>query len=125
VTWEDTLESDNTFGVSRLNASKEGSIEVRGIIRVAIASCNKTRVDSSRIAVPDIPPEALNRLTSFNIKELALDNDRNTRLAVLKVVTNMLSLHPIRASFSLGIKITGSVAGEDSAIQGGWIVIFG
>lgn len=68
-----------------MNTAKESSVQVRGIVRVAVAGSDETGVDTCAVAIPDVPPEAGNRLTCCDVDELAFDDDGDTGLVFADV----------------------------------------
>lgn len=92
VTWEDGLELNNAIRIGLLNPTEESGVVIRKIIRIAISIRDNTRVNTSRVAVPDVPVESLNWLACLNIHELPIQNDWNTWLIATDVGPNVFSL---------------------------------
>lgn len=55
VTREDGLELDDTVGITLGHSTQEGGVEVGRVGSVAVAFSYETGIDSSCIAVPDVP----------------------------------------------------------------------
>lgn len=106
VTGENGLELGHAIGVGLLDSTEEGLVEVGGIITVAVHRALDTRVDTSSVAVPDIPVQVLDRLAGVDVNELAIHDEGNTSLAIRDILADELTLYPEGTYFSLGGKNT-------------------
>lgn len=111
-------EFDHTVGVGLLDATKSGAVQVRSIGRVSVAVRLDTRVDSSRVAVPDIEPSTNQRLASVDVDELSLQDDLDSRLAISHVRTNVFTLDVERTNFALWVEDSTSGAVKDVRLVG-------
>lgn len=102
VTGENGLELGNTIGVGLLDSTKEGLVQVGGIVAVAVHRALDTGVDTGGIAVPDIPVQVLDRLTGVDVNELTIHDEGNTSLTIGHILTDELTLDPEGAYLPLG-----------------------
>lgn len=80
VAGEDRLELDDSLLVARLNTAQESSIQISCIVLVSITASLNARVDTSRIAVPDIDINVWQGVTSVGVDKLNVHVQRNTGL---------------------------------------------
>lgn len=118
VTRKDGLELSNSLFVGLLNTTQKGLVEISRVISVSVHRAVDTGVDAGGVAVPHIPVQALDRLASVDIDELAIQNDGNAGLAVSNVRADELALDPKRSNFSLGGEQTDGVLGKKFRFRG-------
>jgi len=118
VAREDRFELRNTIGVGLLDTTEESLVEVGRIVAVTVHVALHTGVLASGVAAPDIPVQILDGLTGFNVHELAVHNERDTRLAVADVRADELTLHPEWSDLALWGEDADGVLGEELRLGG-------
>ena len=118
VTREDGLELRNTIGVGLLDTTEEGLVKVGCVVAVTVHIALHARVLTGGVAGPHIPVQVLDGLASLDVDELAVHDERDTRLAVADVRADELSLHPEGADFALGGEDADGVVGEELRLRG-------
>lgn len=91
VAREDGLELCNAIGVGLLDSSEEGVVEVRLVIRVAVAVRNDAGVDAGAVAVPDFDVHVGDGLACVDINDLVIEGDVDTWLRICNVLPNELA----------------------------------
>ena len=109
VTWKQRVKRHNAVAVTLLDASEEGRVKVRVVlVRVTVATSADARVDTSRVAVPDLDVHALHGLAGLNIEDLEFDRQGDTLLTVRNVFADKLALHicvTVSDDLSLYVKV--------------------
>jgi hypothetical protein len=118
MTWEDGLELNDTIIIGLLNPAQEGGVDVGSISSVTVAIADNTRVDTSRIAVPDIKPDVGDGLAGLNVNELGIESDINTWLVFSQVGAHVFARDVEGADFTLRVEDTGGVVCEDDGLGG-------
>lgn len=95
MTWKYGLKLNDPIRVSLLDAAEEGSVEVGGVVFVAISAGDDSGVDPGTVAIPDVPIEVGEGLASFDIDKLAVDDDRDAKLSISEILTDELSFDPV------------------------------
>jgi hypothetical protein len=116
VTRENGLELSHAIRVRRLKTSQSGVIEVAGIISIAIAVVLDSGVDTSRVAVPNVPVEINNWLAGVDVDKLSIHHHWNTRFIIDQVGPNQFSLNPEGADFTLGGEDAADIIGEEDIV---------
>ena len=91
VTGEDGLELGDTVSVGLLDSPTKCGVDIGGIVRIAVSTGNNTRVDTSAVAVPDLDVDIRDGLTGVNVDDLVVEGNRNTRLIVRNILTDVLA----------------------------------
>lgn len=73
-------ELSNSIRVCSGQAAEEGFIKIGLVRRVSVTASDNSRVDSGRIAVPDIPGELWNDLAAVDVDELGFEDEFDTSL---------------------------------------------
>lgn len=115
VTRECGVELYDTVLVSLGNAAEEGLVEVGFIAGVAIAAGNDARVNTSRVAVPELEVNLGNRLAGVDVDNLDVKVQRHSLLILGNVAADQLALDPVRALSNLGSEDAGVVASEEGS----------
>lgn len=92
---EDRLELDDAVGIRFLDTTKEGRVEIGGIVSVAIACCDEAGVYAGAVAVPDVPPKIGDRFAGCNVDELSFDDDGYAGLVFRNVGADVFAEHII------------------------------
>ena len=91
VTGEQRLELGNAVGVSGLDASQPGGINVGRVGRVSVAAGVDARVDAGRVAVPDLQVQIRDGLAGVDVNDLVVEDDVDTLLLLDDVVVDEFS----------------------------------
>jgi hypothetical protein len=121
VTRECGVELYDTVLISLGNATEEGLVEVGLIAGVAIAAGNNARVDTSRVAVPELEVDLRNGLAGVDVDDLDVKVQRHSLLVLGNVAADQLALDPVRALSNLRSEDAGVVASE----EGGGVSVSG
>jgi hypothetical protein len=116
VTGEEGAERGHAVLVGGLDAAGKGLVQVGGVVAVAVAVVLDARVDTGRVAVPDVPPESLNGLARVDVDELGVQVVDHTGLLVDNVLAVELSLDPERSNLALGGQNAGVVGAEEVGV---------
>lgn len=90
VTWEDGGELGDAVILSRLKAAKEGLVDVRGIIGIAITTGYDAGVDASSIAVPKVNLGVHDGVTCGGVDDLEVDDKLDALLVLDQVTADVL-----------------------------------
>lgn len=93
MTWEYGLELCDTIGIGRLQAAQESRINIRSIILVSVARTDNSTVDTSGVAMSDIPTKTRNRITSVDVDGLAINDDVHAFLVLTNVLADIFASH--------------------------------
>lgn len=115
VTGENGLKSRDSIRVGLLDSTEKGLVKVGGIVAVSVHAAVNARIDTGRVATPDVPIEILNWLTSLNVDELSVDVDWDTVFLVANIVADQLALDPEWTNLTLRSKDADWVLGKELA----------
>ena len=115
VAREQGIELDDTVLVGLGDAAEEGLVDVGRIVGVAIAAGNDTRVNTSRVAVPELEVDLGDGLAGVDVDDLDVKVQRHSLLVLGDVAADQLALDPVRALGSLGSEDAGVVASEEGS----------
>jgi hypothetical protein len=112
---EKCLECHNAIVIRLLNSSMERLVQVAGIVRIAVAVCNDTRVHARAVAVPDLEEGCGDRFACIHIDDLDVECQRYALLVIGDISTDKFALNPVGALSHLGTEDATIVAGEEKA----------
>ena len=119
MTREEGSEFRNSIIISWLQTPQESVVQVAGVRRPnAVTTCDNTRIDTSRIAMPNLDNSIGNWLTSNDVHNLGVENELNTLLRVSYIFSNIFAPDIVRTLSHLWGEDTGAVGSEQSAVRG-------
>lgn len=113
MAWEQCVELNHTIIIGLGNATKESVVQVRGVIGIAVALLNNSRVNTGRVGVPDISPDPSQWLTGVDINELEVRGNRDTLLAIDQIGTHVLAENVEGADLAFRVQDGAGGVGED------------
>lgn len=99
--------------VRRLDATREGFIQVAQVIRVAIPACADTRADTSRVAMPEINEHGRDRLARRHVHKLDVQIKGHALLILNHVGANQLPINIVRAHHSFRCQNARRIVAEE------------
>lgn len=101
---EDGVELDHAIVIRLLDATQGSVVQVGRIVRVPVTSGLDARVNTRRVTVPDVGPDAGEGLTGFDVDELDVRNQRHAFLVFDQVGPHVLAQDIERAYLALGVE---------------------
>lgn len=118
VAREEGVEGGDALLVGGLQATEEGLVEHRGVLRVAIAGVGGSRVDAGGVAAEDLEVGADDGLAGLHIDDLEVVVDGDTLLVVDEVLADVLTGDVVGATLSLGSQNARGVRRKDIGLGG-------
>ncbi len=106
MAWEESVESGDTVIIRRLDTTKSGALQDRGIVRVTHAWVSLySDVCSSRIGAPNVDVGVVHHLAGLVINDLDRQSQGKTFLALRDVLSDLLAQDvcrgPVRIIYDL------------------------
>lgn len=99
----------------------ESLVQIRGVVRVAVAVCHDARVYAGAVAVPDLEESFWHRLACVDVDDLDVEGQGNTLFIISDVFADKLALNPVWALSHFGAEHAAVVAREEHT----WVRIDG
>lgn len=107
MTREDSLVLSHAVDVGLHDAAEERSVQVAGVVRVAITGGGNARVDARRVAVPHVHVDGRDGLASARVDELDVEVERHALLPVGDVAADQLAVDVVRPLGDFGLQDAG------------------
>lgn len=108
------IERYNAVLIGLLETTVKSVVDIRCIVRVAVAACYDATINTGTVAVPDLEESFRYGFARVDIDELDIERQRHTLLAVRDVLANKLALNPVRSLGGLRTENAAVVAREKS-----------